>query len=294
MRKIRVGSRDSRLAVIQSEIVIDAIKRYDPNIEIELITMKTTGDLILDKTLDKIGGKGLFVKELDRALLAGDVDITVHSLKDMPMEVDERLPIVAYSKREAPFDVLILPEGATEFDLSMPIGCSSARRRIQLKKLFPDAVIEPVRGNVQTRFRKLDEGQYGALILAEAGIKRLGLFSRVSRVFKKDEILPAACQGIIAVQARLGENTDFLNLFNNADAMHCAKAEREFVRTLDGGCSSPVAAFAELEGGVLSLTGMYVSEDESRISIEKVVGSIADSEKMSRELAVKLKNGVTA
>lgn len=193
--KVIVGSRESKLAVIQSEMVIDAIKKYDDEIDVQLVTMKTTGDIILDKTLDQIGGKGLFVKELDKALLDKRADLTVHSLKDMPMEVSEQLPLLAFSKREDPRDALILPDGADEMDFSKPIGVSSLRRKLQLAKLFPEASFKPIRGNVQTRLRKLDSGEYGAIVLAYAGIKRLDLTERVSRLFTTEEILPAACQG---------------------------------------------------------------------------------------------------
>ena len=164
--EIKIGSRESRLAVIQSEMVIDAIKKYDESLQVSLITMKTTGDIILDKTLDKIGGKGLFVKELDKALMDERADLTVHSLKDMPMEVPAELPLLAFSKREDPRDALVLPEGESSLDPKKPIGCSSLRRKLQIAELFPDADIKPVRGNVQTRLAKLDRGEYGALVLA--------------------------------------------------------------------------------------------------------------------------------
>ena len=177
MKSVRIGTRESKLAVIQSRIVGDYLTSL--GIKYELVKMKTTGDKILDKTLDKIGGKGLFVKELDHALLEGRSDISVHSLKDMPMELPEELPIIAFSEREDPRDVLVLPEGATEIDFSKPIGSSSFRRRIQIEKLYPQAKVESVRGNVQTRLKKLDEGQYGALVLAAAGLIRLGLEDRI-------------------------------------------------------------------------------------------------------------------
>ena len=192
--KIRFGSRDSRLAVIQSRMVMEAVQNACPQAEPELVTMKTTGDKILDKTLDQIGGKGLFVKELDLALRDGKVDFTVHSLKDMPMETPEDLPLAAFSKRADPRDVLVLPEGIPELCPGKPIGCSSRRRQLQLKALYPDFDIAPVRGNVQTRLRKLDEGQYSALVLAAAGLKRLGLENRINRFFSTEEILPAAGQ----------------------------------------------------------------------------------------------------
>ena len=173
MEPIKIGSRDSRLAVVQAEEVMRALGSCT------LITMKTTGDMVLDRTLDQVGGKGLFVKELDRALAERRVDLTVHSLKDVPMEQPEGLPLVAFTTREDARDVLVLPAGATELDRSKPIGCSSARRRIQLARLFPDCEVRPVRGNVQTRLRKLDSGEYGALVLAAAGLHRLGLEDRM-------------------------------------------------------------------------------------------------------------------
>jgi hydroxymethylbilane synthase len=200
MKKVRIGSRESELAVRQSQILIDSIKQNHEQIEVELITMKTTGDIILDKSLDKIGGKGLFVKELDCALIERRSDLSVHSLKDMPMDIPDSLPIVAFSKREDPRDALILPVGCNEIHLELPIGCSSQRRMIQLKKIYPNANFKGLRGNVLTRLEKLDRGEYGALVLAVAGIKRLGLEHRINRIFSKEEMIPAAGQGILAVQ----------------------------------------------------------------------------------------------
>lgn len=288
--KVRVGSRESKLAVIQSEMVIDAIQNFDEKLETELITMKTTGDKILDKTLDKIGGKGLFVKELDRALVSEEVDLTVHSLKDMPMDVSEELPLLAFSDREDPRDVLILPEGKKEIDFSKPIGCSSLRRQLQLKKLYPQAELAPIRGNVQTRLAKLDSGQFGAIVLAYAGIKRLGLEERVSRIFEVDEILPAACQGILVVQGRKGYEVPFLADFESEEAKLCALAERSYVRTLDGGCSSPVAAYATVEGDEIEITGFYV-DDEYNTYFDKAKGNKYDGEKLGAALALKMKEG---
>lgn len=171
--KIVIGSRESKLAVLQSEMVRDYIKEKNPDLEVEILTMKTTGDIILDRTLDKVGGKGLFVKELDKALIDGRSILSVHSLKDMPMEVPEELPLLAFSKREDPRDVLVLPEGASELDKSKPLGCSSLRRTLQLKKLYPDMDVRSIRGNLQTRLRKLDEGQYSALILLLPALRDL-------------------------------------------------------------------------------------------------------------------------
>ena len=169
-KTIIVGSRESALAVVQSTMLVDYLRRALPEADISLLTMKTTGDKILDRTLDEVGGKGLFVKELDQALRDRRADLTVHSLKDVPMELPEDLPLLCFSKREDPRDALVLPEGQTELAPGAPIGTSSLRRSLQVKALYPDHDTLPVRGNVQTRLRKLDEGQYGALVLAAAGL----------------------------------------------------------------------------------------------------------------------------
>ena len=282
--KLRVGSRESVLAVWQAKAVMTAIHTYDPSIELELVTMKTTGDKILDRTLDKVGGKGLFVKELDAALMDGRVDLTVHSSKDLPMEVSPELPLVAFSHREDPRDVLVLRAGTTELDTTKPIGCSSRRRTLQLEKIFPGQAVKPVRGNVQTRLNKLDSGEYSALVLAAAGLKRLGLENRISRYFTVEEMLPSAGQGILAVQARAGLDTSWLDGFRDADAESCLLAERAFVRVLDGGCSSPVAAHAVVEGDILTLTGM--DAEGRRIS---GTCSRAEAETLGETLARKIK-----
>lgn len=288
MKTIRVGSRESRLAVIQSEMVIEAIHKRNPQIQVELVTMKTTGDKILDRTLDKIGGKGLFVKELDAALLDGRVDITVHSSKDLPMQIDPRLPLVAFSKRADPRDVLVLPEGQTQLDFSKPIGCSSLRRQLQLRRLFPEARIAPIRGNVLTRLSKLDRGEYSALVLAEAGLTRLGLERRITRHFSVDEILPAAGQAILAVQAREGVDVSCLCEFADADSRDCLMAERAFVRTLDGGCSSPVAAYATISEDTIFLKGMYVTENQE-LCFETVSGPRGQAEVLGSTLAQEMR-----
>lgn len=289
--KLRIGSRESRLAVIQSQMVMELIAAAEPAAELKLVTMKTTGDKILDKTLDKIGGKGLFVRELDQALRDGRADFTVHSLKDMPMQVPEDLPLAAFSSREDPRDVLVLPEGVSELDPSKPIGCSSRRRQLQLKKLFLDMDIQPVRGNVQTRLSKLDAGQFSALVLAAAGLKRLGLEGRISRYFTTEEILPAAGQGILVVQTRKGMDTRCLRLVQDEETAFCAKAERAFVRALDGGCSSPVAAHAVVEGEKLTLTGFYVSADERIQRKGSISGDVTEAETLGSTLARILKEG---
>ena len=286
--KLRIGSRDSLLAVIQSRLVMDALQAAHPGIELELVTMKTTGDKILDRTLDQVGGKGLFVKELDAALQAGRVDLTVHSCKDLPMELPEGLPIAAFLRREDPRDVLALPEGAAEWDVRLPAGSASPRRRVQLRELFPAAEVRPVRGNVQTRLRKLDEGGYGALILAAAGMKRLGLEHRISRYFEPEELLPAAGQGILAVQCRADMDRAVFDCLRDRESEICALAERAFVQALDGGCSSPIAAYARMEGDNVTVTGMYVDGTE-RVRKGAASGPAGEGEALARALAKKLK-----
>lgn len=286
--KIRIGSRDSRLAVIQSEMVIDAIRAYDPTAEVELVTMKTTGDLILDRPLSQIGGKGLFVKELDRALLEGRVDFTVHSSKDLPMDIPPELPLVAFSHRADPRDALVLPQGVDTLDPTRPIGCASLRRTLQLRKLFPHHQVAPVRGNVQTRLAKLDRGEYSALVLACAGLDRLGLEDRISRRFPVEEMLPAAGQGILAVQSRADVDMSCLSLFHDPVAAVCLTAERAFVGALEGGCSSPVAAHATVDGDTVTLTGFYVDR-EGESYIESSCATCADAREMGAELAVRMR-----
>ena len=287
---ITIGSRESALAIIQSQIVMSAIRAAHPELTLELVTMKTTGDKILDRTLDKIGGKGLFVKELSAALREGRVDLTVHSCKDFPMEEDPELPLVAFSRREDPRDVLVLPAGQTEIDFSKPIGCSSLRRCLQFQALFPQALMAPVRGNVPTRLRKLDEGQFSALILAGAGLKRLGLEDRICRIFSPEEMLPAAGQGILAVQSRADFDLSLLSCVDDADSRDCALSERSFVRTLDGGCSSPVAAYATVTGETITIDGIYV-DNENQLYRGTISGSRREGPALAAELARQLKEG---
>ena len=201
---IKIGSRESALAVRQAEIVKEILEKKAPGLTVEIITMKTTGDRILHKSLEKIGGKGLFVKELDRALLDGTIDLAVHSLKDMPMEIPRDLPVVAYTKREDPRDALILKAGKISLKQGGVIGSSSRRRSLQAAKLYPRCVFKNIRGNVQTRLFKLEHEDYDATILALAGLKRLGMEGCVSRIFSVDEMIPSAGQGILAVQGRKG------------------------------------------------------------------------------------------
>lgn len=285
--KLRIGTRDSKLAVVQTELFVQALGRVRPEIETEIVAMKTTGDKILDRTLDQVGGKGLFVKELDQALLEGHVDLTVHCVKDLPAELNPQLPLIAFSPREDPRDALVLAPGMEEADLSLPVGSASPRRRIQLEKLFPGCRVEPARGNVLTRLQKLNSGQYGALVLAVAGLCRLGLENRISRVFTPEEMLPAAGQGILAVQARADFDPSILSPLNNNEAELCALAERAFLQTLDGGCSSPVAAYARVQQGQIVLRGLYW--DEQGWEIQQTQGPAEQGPQLARRLALAMK-----
>lgn len=286
MKLIRVGSRESKLAVIQSEIIINMIRDKYHDYKTELVTMKTTGDKILNITLDKIGGKGLFVKELDYALLNGLADITVHSLKDMPMDTNSELPVIAYSKRANPYDALVLPIGADKMDFSKPVGCSSKRRCIQFKKLYPNAEIKPVRGNIQTRLKKLDSGEYSALILAAAGLERLGLSKRIYKVFNADEMIPAAGQGIIAVQCKKGGGYEFLKEISDRSSEICAIAESACIKRLNGGCSAPAAAFCQIIDNRLYLRGL--NEVNGKIVTAELWADIDEAKSSGELLAERL------
>ena len=288
-RIVRIGSRDSKLAVMQTELMIHAVTKYHPEIQFELVTMKTTGDIILNQTLDKIGGKGLFVKELDIALAEGRIDCCVHSPKDMPMEENPDFPITALPKRGDPRDVLVLPQMQHFENITAQIGSSSFRRQIQLKKLFPSCHCLPVRGNIITRLQKLDCGEFSSLVLAGAGLQRVGLSERISRYFSTDEMIPAAGQGILAVQSRKNEDVSFLSCIHNKESEYAALAERAFVRTLDGGCSSPIAAYAQIHGTELKLTGLYAKEHQWEYVIDSVTGNTEDAVQLGEQLSQTMK-----
>ena len=284
-RKIVVGSRDSLLAVTQSNLVVEYIRNNCPDIDVSLLTMKTTGDVQLSGPLYDMGGKGLFVKELDIALRDKKTDLSVHSLKDLPMEVPEDLPIVGFSKREDERDVLVLPKGVTEYDGKLPIGCSSLRRILQLERLFPGVEVKNVRGNLQTRLRKLDEGEFGAIILAAAGLKRLGLEDRISRYFEPEELLPACGQGILCIQGREGVDYGFMSGFLDEDATAAALAERAYVKGVNGGCSSPIAAHAKVTGDTVELTALYYDEDTKKYSKYVMSGDKKKAARIGQDMA---------
>lgn len=288
-RIVRVGSRDSKLAVAQTKLAIREIEKLHPELQFEIVTMKTTGDLILDQSLDKIGGKGLFVKELDQALLDEKIDFSIHSLKDLPMETPEELPLIGFSKRGDPRDVMIVKQGMTSDFETGCIGTSSRRRMEQLKKLYPHATFRGIRGNVQTRLRKLEEEDYVATILAYAGISRLGMEDCIARVFSIEEVVPAAGQGILVFQGRKGEDYSYLQPALDKESEYVARAERSFVGALDGGCSAPTAAYACIKGNELKLRGLYFHEEAGEYSVGEKYGEVTDAEKIGNELAVELK-----
>ena len=293
-RVIRFGSRKSALAVAQTRILMDAVAAAHPELEVELVTMTTTGDVNMkpfSEASDKFGIKGLFTQELEEALKSGEIDVAVHSLKDVPMYANEALPIVAYSARGDARDALVLPENVDEIDENLPLGCSSARRRLQLAKLFPKLRVEPVRGNVNTRLRKLDEGQFSALVLAAAGLQRVGLGGRISRYFTTDEMIPAPGQGILACQGRAGESYDYLDAVRCEAAACCARAERGFSAELGGGCTAPVGAYAEIIDGELTLHGFYADEAEGIYRDGRACGRPDDAEELARGLARRLREG---
>lgn len=279
--KIKIGSRNSLLALSQTQIIVDALVKAHPGLEIEVVGITTTGDKILDRTLDQVGGKGLFVKELDRALLDGEVDLCVHSLKDLPMEVHPKLPILAISHREDPRDVLVLPQGHS--GVPSHIGCASKRRRLMLPLLFPQAKLSPIRGNIITRLEKLEEGVVDALVLAAAGLKRIGLEERIHRYFSIEEILPSAGQGALVIQGREDFPKELLNAVHCEETALCCSVERSFTASLMGGCTSPVAAYAFVEEDTLYVEGFY--EEHGRSLRKKICGPRKEADQLGSRLA---------
>lgn len=287
-RTIRFGSRKSELAVIQTRIVMDAVARAHPELAVELVAMETSGDRNMkpfSEASDKFGIKGLFTQEIEEALRSGAIDVAVHSLKDMPVKTDPELPIVACPKRGDPRDAFILPAGRTSFERGV-VGCSSARRRLQLAALLPGVSAAPVRGNVNTRLRKLDDGDFSALVLAAAGLRRLGLGKRISRFFDPCEMVPAPGQGIIACQGRAGGDYYYLDALRDRDTELCGEVERAFSAELGGGCTAPVGAFAEISGREIKIIGFCCSE--GGVCSASISGRACEGVKLAVALARKL------
>ena len=289
-KKIVIGTRSSKLALWQADYVADCLKKEYPGLEVEMKLMTTKGDKILDAPLAKIGGKGLFTKELEQEMLEGGIDLAVHSLKDLPGVIPDDLPLSAFSHREDPRDVLVLPAGKTEVDLSIPVGTSSLRRSLQIKELMPGVTTAPIRGNVETRLRKLDEGQYSALVLAAAGLKRLGLEDRVSRYFSPEEMIPAACQGILGIQTRAGADAALIEKINDKDSGRCALAERAYVKAIGADCGSADTAFAQICGDQMKIMGLRYDPEREIVVRDSISGAASDAEALGRELADRMMN----
>lgn len=290
--KIKIGTRASPLALAQTEIIAREILRFYPYAEISIIKIKTSGDKNMAPfSSDPQGIKGMFTLELEHALLNHEIDFAVHSLKDLPVNINKNLPVAAYSRRDDPRDALIVRgEGLGVRN----IGSSSLRRRLQLEKIFPEKKIIPVRGNINTRLKKLDlpdgQGEFDALVLAAAGLKRLRLEKRISKIFEVDEILPAPGQAILACQGRADENYFYLNCVNDENSKFCALAERSFSRALNAGCNVPVGAFAEISNGILTLKGLYIDEKTKKFYRGVLSGKIYEAEVIGQELAKKIFN----
>ncbi len=285
-RKFRIGTRRSKLALWQANFVKDAIeKRY--GIEVELIKITTTGDKILDSPLAKIGGKGLFVKEIEEALLKGDIDLAVHSLKDMPVVVPEGLKIGAITKREDPYDVFISKNGKKlkEFESGSVIGTSSLRRSVQIKRLRKDLEIKVLRGNVDTRMKKLDEGLYDAIVLAKAGVKRMGYINRITETL--DYLIPAVGQGSLAIEMREKdvETEELIKFLDHKESRICAECERAFLKELEGGCQIPVGAHAVIENGKVKIRAFISDLSAERFIEGFTYGNAEMSEYVGKKLA---------
>ncbi|MGZ5182605.1 MAG: hydroxymethylbilane synthase [Ramlibacter sp.] len=297
MSKIVIATRESRLALWQAEHVQSLLAERGH--QVSLLGMTTRGDEILDRSLSKVGGKGLFVKELEIALEEGRADLAVHSLKDVPMDLPEGFQLACVMEREDPRDALVSPRHASLDALPQGavVGTSSLRRVVLLRALRPDLRIEPLRGNLDTRLRKLDEGQYDAIVLAAAGLKRLGLAGRIRQVFEPAQMLPAAGQGALGIEVR-SERADLLQAL--APLVHqttwlAVAAERAVSRALGGSCSMPLAAHATLAGEVLRLDGAWGDPDRPaplvRASVSGTVASLDEAAALGIEVAARLRAG---
>lgn len=288
MARLRIGSRGSQLALWQANHIAALLKERGHEVEIEII--KTTGDKITDVALAKVGTKGMFTKEIEEALAEGRVDLAVHSLKDLPTEIPPGFEIAAITKRENPRDVFVsvkhttvesLPKGAR-------VGTSSLRRQAQLKAVRPDLEIHALRGNVDTRLRKLEAGEYDAIILAAAGVTRLGLTRLVKQVIPADMMCPAAGQGALGIEIRQGDegNRRHLLFLDNRDARIATTCERALLNKLGGGCQVPIGAFAEVHDGIIHLQGVVAHPDGSLVLRESRDGE--DPERLGSEVGERL------
>lgn len=289
MRNLKIGTRGSKLALWQTEHVAAALKASIPDLNIEIIIVKTTGDKILDVALSKIGDKGLFTKEIEKEILSNHIDIAVHSLKDLPSQLEDGLDIGAVLKRENPQDVLITSDKRRFVDLPQGavLGTSSLRRKAQIKTLRPDLQFVDVRGNVETRLRKLEDESWDGIILACAGVKRLGFEDKISDYLTYDTVIPAVGQGAIAVECRAGDNEvlETLREINDKETEIAVRSERSFLARLEGGCQVPIAAIARLIDGQLLIEGVVASLDGSQVYRDQIKGRLDQSELLGRQLA---------
>jgi hydroxymethylbilane synthase len=288
---LRIASRGSELALWQSRAVQSALRAADPALAVEIDVIKTTGDVIQDVPLAKIGDKGLFTKELDAALLAGAADLAVHSLKDVPTRLPAGLVLAAVTAREDPRDVLLLPPGGAGGLDSLPpgarVGTSSLRRRAQLQALRPDLSVLDLRGNLNTRLAKVDRGDYDAIVLAAAGVLRLGWADRIAAYLDAPAWLPAVGQGALAVVARAdrADVLDRLRALHDPHAAACTAAERALLRALEGGCQVPIGALARVDGDRIVLQGLVAELDGGTILRVEESGPVDEAEALGRRAA---------
>ena len=291
-QKIVIGSRGSQLALWQANWVKSELERLHSNADIDIRIIATSGYKIQDVPLSKIGGKGLFVKEIEEALLANEIDLAVHSMKDVPMELPTELGISVITKRENPLDALISKNGEKLADLPQgaTIGTSSLRRSSQLLKYRDDFKIHPLRGNVDTRLRKVEEGKYDAILLASAGLNRLGWANRITEEISHDILLPSMGQGALGIETRLDDTMiyDFISTLNHEQTHYAVSAERSLVGRLDGGCQVPIGAYARIEKGLIILKGLVASLDGEVIYKLENVGPVDDAINIGQELGSKL------
>jgi hydroxymethylbilane synthase len=292
MKIIKIATRQSPLALWQAEHIKSRLMALYPKMQVELVTFVTQGDKILDTPLAKIGGKGLFVKELEMALLDGRADLAVHSMKDVPMELPEGLILPVICEREDPTDAFVSNHFAQLMDLPQGarLGTSSLRRRCQLQALRPDLQIIDLRGNVGTRLSKLDAGEYDAIILASAGLKRLGLHERIKSSIEPALSLPAVGQGALGLECRAGDTQvlELISVLRHDATDVCVRAERAFNQRLMGGCQVPIAGFATLEGDILHIEGRVGSVDGRELLKDQIHGAAADAAVLGVQLAEQL------
>ena len=291
-KKLVIASRESMLAMWQAEHIKGRLKALYPDSEVEILGMTTRGDQILDRTLSKIGGKGLFIKELEQALQDGRADLAVHSIKDVPMELPEGFALAAIGERASPFDAFVSNQYARleEMPAGAIVGTSSLRREAQLRAKFPHLTIKPLRGNVQTRLSKLDNGDYDAVILATAGLQRLGLDGRIREILSPADSLPAAGQGALGIEiaARRTDLADILRPLNHEETAACVTAERALARALGGSCQVPLAAYCVMEDGLLTLNGLVGHPDGSVIIEASAQAPAAYADALGRAVAKRL------